>query len=117
MFGLKQFYFQSTLGFKDTPASYPPPLSLPTPAHPPTLRSAAALTLLSGGSLVEDLDGPADVQVEQSHGGCPLPLTVLLQRSQEYLHTDVGTPAHPAAEPQGKAALLAVVPRQICLAV
>lgn len=75
------------------------------------------LTLLGSGSLVEDLDGPADVQVEQSHGGRPLPLALLLQRSQEYLHVDVGTSADPPAEPQGEAALLAEVPRHICLPV
>lgn len=97
--------FQSTLGFKDPPASSPPP---PLPA---------SLTLLSRGSLVEDLDGPADVQVEQSHGGRSLPLTLLLQRSQEDLHVDVGAPADPAAEPQGEAALLAVVPRDVRLPV
>lgn len=82
-----------------------------------SLQSAAVLTLLSSGSLVEDLDRPADVQVEQSHGGRPLPLTFLLQGSQEGFHVDVGPSADPAAEPQGEAALLAVVPRHICLTV
>lgn len=111
VFGLDPSSFQSTLGFKDTPASYPPS------PHPHTLQSAVALTLLSSGSFVEDLDGPPDVQVEQSHGGCPLPLPLLLQRSQEYVHVDVGTSADPAAQPQGKAALLAEVPRHISLPV
>lgn len=114
MLDLKYFSFLSTLGFKDTPASYSP--SLPPPLHfiPQT---AAELTLLSRSPLVEDLDGPPDVQVEQSNGSSPLPLTIMLQGSQEVLHIDFGTPADPAAETQGQAALLTVVPRHICLTI
>lgn len=76
-----------------------------------------ALTFLSRGSLVEDLDGPAYVQVEQSHGGRSLPLALLLQGSEEYLHIDVGAAADPATEPQRQAALLADVPQYVGLPV
>lgn len=76
-----------------------------------------SLTRLSCGSLVEDLDGPPDVQVEQSHGGCPLPLALLLQGPEEDLHVQVVAAVDPAAEPQGKAALLADVPQHIGLPV
>lgn len=86
-------------------------------SRPPTLNRAAGLTCISCGSLVEDLDCPADVHVEQSHGSRPLPLALLLQGSQERLDIDVGPSADPTTEPQGEAALLTVVPGQICLTV
>lgn len=93
----------------------PVPLFTPPPHF--ILQTAAALTLLSSSSLVEDLDGPADVQVEQSNGSSPLPLTFLLQGSQEVLHIDFRTPADPATETQGEAALLTVEPWHICLTI
>lgn len=113
LYDLKYFSFLSTIGFKDTPASYPSPHTSPHFIPPP----AAALTLLNCGSLVEDLDCPADVQIEQSDGSSPLPLTFLLQGSQEGLHIDFRTPADPATETQGEATLLTVVPWHICLTI
>lgn len=83
-----------------------------------TSRSSPhSLTFLGRGSLVEDLDGPPDVQVEQSHGGRSLPLTLLLQRPQEDLHVDVGAAADPATETQGEATLLADVAQHVSLPV
>lgn len=75
------------------------------------------LTFLISGSSVEDLDGSADVQVEQSYRSCSLPVSLLLQRAQEHLHVDVGPPADPATQLQGQAAFLASVPQNIRLPV
>lgn len=80
-------------------------------------NSSHSLTLLGRGSLVEDQDGPPDVQVEQSHGSRPLPLALLLQGPEEDLHVHVVAAADPAAEPQGEAALLADVAQHVSLSV
>lgn len=84
---------------------------------PTSCSSPHSLTLLGRGSLVEDLDRPPDVQVEQGHGGRSLPLALLLQRSQEDLHVNVGAAADPATEPQGEATLLADVAQHVGLPV
>lgn len=83
-------------------------LIISTPPLPPP-------TSLIDGAPVEDLDGSADIQIEECDGGRPLPVSFLLQRAQERLHVDVRPPADPAAELQGQAALLAGVARNIRL--
>lgn len=71
-------------------------------------------TFLCRRSIVEDLDGAADVEVEEGHGGGSLPLSLLLQRPEKRLDVDVRSTADPAAQLQSQAALLAVVLRHIC---
>lgn len=81
------------------------------------LAPPTPLTFVISGAPVEDLDGSADVQVEQGYCSGSLPVPLLLQRAQEGLHVDVRPPADPATELQGEAAFLAAVAQNIRLPV
>lgn len=55
-------------------------------------------TFLCRGSFLKDLDGSANVEVEEGHRGGSFPLSLLLQRPEERLDVDVRPSSYPAAQ-------------------